>query len=97
MAERVPAVQLPTGCDELIIFACNLQDEDAFVLEYSLGDGCTPENACYAPFAPNGQVVRVTPENNPVVVSVPGFYRVVPDGFVSPDAMVQTKVSRRCA
>lgn len=83
---QFPVMDLPVAADYLVIFATGLMEDDRFLVEFAMTDDCDVADAEFGPFAPNGKQVVISATSNPVILRVPGFYRVVPDGVIeSPD------------
>ncbi len=64
-----------------------------------------PEKTCpgdgtdiWIPFSPKGCSAGITLENNPLLVNLPGEYRVMFDGIINPDVTVCVdEVAQCCA
>lgn len=86
-------------CDMAIISAVGLRPADKLVL---LRMAC-PEKTCpgdgtesWIDFSPEGCLHAITTANNPLVVKLPGRYRVEFDGQINPDVEVCAKTYKQC-
>lgn len=83
---KKPAAVTVRPCKALVISAVDLQEGDSFVVHRLIDSECDIEEAKDIPFSPCGKVLKIDSTHNPVLVDMPGRYRIYPDGVVSDTA-----------
>ena len=57
---------------------------------------CDPEDERWVEYRPDGALLLLTQEKNPVVIAQSGWYKVEPNGVVNCDAIVCYDKEPRC-
>lgn len=87
------AVQLLPG-NVLVFTALNLQEGERYKVRWVVDTRGNMEDQPDVEYIPNGKAVEITNTSNPVMVTIPGWYRIVPDGVLNPTADVYCKQER---
>lgn len=72
----------------VVISGVDLQQGDAFIIHRVIDSECDINDAKDIPFTPCGKVVKLDTDHNPIMIDMPGRYRVYPDGVVSDTAQL---------
>ena len=90
--KKEPVIHVPSGY-HAVVTAANMFDDEYFDVRYVIDDEkCNIEDADDVPYSPNGTQVFVANTHNPVILTVPGYYRVVARGVVNDNARLFSKL-----
>lgn len=95
MSQKPYAVHV-LPCRSLVVSGVNLQEEDRFVVHRVVDSECDIKDAVDIPFSPNGSVVAISYTTNPINLTMPGRYRIYPDGVVSDTAYLYIDEIKGC-
>lgn len=85
MSKKPYAIEVVPG-KAVVVSGVGLQHGDRFVVHRLIDSTCDIEDAKDIPFSPCGKVVALDYERNPVMIDMPGRYRIYPDGVLSATA-----------
>lgn len=85
MMEKPQAIEV-RSCTTLVVSGVGLQDGDKYLVYRVIDSKRDIREAEDIPFSPNGAVVFLDSTHNPVAITMPGRYRIYPDGVVSDTA-----------
>lgn len=71
-----------------VISGVGLLEGDAFVVHRVIDSSCNLDDAKDIPFSPCGKTVTLDYTHNPVIIGMPGIYRLYPSGAVSDTAQL---------
>lgn len=83
---KKPPAFLVRPCHTVVISGVDLQEGDKFIVHRVVDSECDIADARDIPFSPAGSVVFLGSTHNPISISMPGRYRLYPDGIVSATA-----------
>lgn len=84
---KKPVAIKVTGGEHVVVVAYGMFDDEVYDVRYVIdADKCDIEEALDVPFSPNGSAEYIAPTRNPVVLTIPGYYRFVPRGVVNDNA-----------
>lgn len=89
------AIEVPS-CRAVVVSGVDLQEGDAFVVHRLIDSSCAIDDAKDIPFTPCGKIVRLDSTHNPIILEMPGRYRVYPDGAVSDTASLWIDTVSAC-
>lgn len=93
---KKPAVIEVHPCKQVFVSGVDLQEGDRYVVHRVVDSECDITVARDIPFSPHGAVVFLDNTHNPIVLDMPGKYRVYPDGVVSPTAELWFDEQNKC-
>lgn len=70
------------------VLAVNLFNDEQLVVRYAVDVGCTPKEAEYTDYIEDGEEVVVSSTHNPITLWRPGWYKLVPNGWVNEEVQV---------
>lgn len=85
MSKKPTPIQV-RPCKAIVVSGVNLVEGDAFVVHRIVDTSCDISQAADIPFSPYGKVLRIDETHNPVIIDMPGRYRIYPDSVVSENA-----------
>lgn len=83
-------------CKAVVVSGVDLQEGDAFVIHRVIDSECDLSEAKDIPFSPCGKPLVLDYTHNPVMIDMPGRYRLYPDGVVSDTASLWTDEVSAC-
>ena len=87
MAQTSRNVSVGFGTARVLV-GLGLFPDERFLIEYTLDPGCCPDTAAFAAYHENGEPVVLDETHNPIILWVPGTYRLIPDGELNERADV---------
>lgn len=86
MSKKEVAIKVTAG-EHVVVVAYGMFDDEVYDVRYVIDDNkCDIKDALDVPFAPNGAAEFISPARNPIVLTIPGYYRFVPRGVVNDNA-----------
>lgn len=83
---KKPEILQVRPCKAAVVSGIDLQEGDKFVIHRVIDSSCSIKDAKDIPFSPCGKPLILDSTHNPVMIDMPGMYRVYPDGVVSDTA-----------
>lgn len=83
---KKPEALLVRPCKHVVVSGVDLQEGDKFVIHRVIDSECDITEARDIPFSPCGKTLFLDNTHNPVLIDMPGRYRIYPDGIVSDTA-----------
>ena len=87
MAQTSRHVSVGIGTARVLV-GLGLFPDERFLIEYTIDPGCCPETAPFAAYHENGLPVVLDETHNPIVLWLPGTYRLISDGELNERADV---------
>lgn len=85
--KKEPAIHVVPGMIT-VVAATGLFDDESYEVRYVIDvkDQCNIDKAPDIPYAVDGRVMKLSAAHNPIMLTVPGYYRIVPVGVVNDGA-----------
>lgn len=85
--KKEPAVHVTPG-KMIVVAALGLFDDESYQVRYVIDvkDQCDINKAPDIPYSPKGEALTLSNMKNPIMLTTPGYYRIVPVGVVNDNA-----------